>query len=201
METTNDKLIETGLVNEHCFWELDLYTGEFYWSDGLYKLLGVTKPYLPTLEQLIFYFEPEQNIRPAFNRAIHQGIPFRLELPALTALGKTTQVCTLATPLYDDYGKCIAIKGTVQPKPEQAAVQKPDTIILDQAEEKQMMFENFAWIVSHNLRSHTSNLQMVLDSINQKTSSEEMLDRISSIKTISSNLNQTVGYLNTLIKI
>ena len=199
METTNNKLTKTDAVKESCFWELDLYTGQLYWSDELCWLLSITKPYLPTLERLILYFEPEQNLRPAFNRAIHQGIPFELNLPKCTDQNEVTMVCTTAHPIYDDYGKCIAIKGVAEAEP--GTLQKSTTNIPDRVEEQHLMFENFARIVSHNLRSHTSNLQMVLDSINQKTSFEEMRDRISSIKTISSNLNQTVGYLNTLIKI
>jgi hypothetical protein len=188
-------------INENCFWELDLYTGKLNWSDGLCQLLGLNQPYTPTLEQLIRYHQPEKNLRPAFNRAIHQGIPFELELPALSAQDKVIMIYTTGNPVYDDYGKCIAIKGTLQSEVQDEKNTQLLPFIPENVEEQHIMLENFARIISHNLRSHTSNLQMVLESIDRKTSTKQMRGLIGNIKTISSNLNQTVGYLNTLIKI
>ncbi|MVN21514.1 PAS domain-containing protein [Mucilaginibacter arboris] len=201
LKTKVNELPEKDTLNESCFWRLDLYTGKLHWSDGLCQLLGLSQPYTPTLEKLIEYYQPEKNIRPAFNRAIHQGIPFELELPVLTAYDKVISVYTLGSPVYDDYGKCIAVKGILLTSLQQEKDSKSSVYILESIEEQHIMLENFSRIVSHNLRSHTSNLQMVLESINQKTSSKQMRDMIGNIKTISSNLNQTVGYLNTLIKI
>jgi len=202
LKKTVNELTQTDTARQNSFWELDLYTGKLFWSDGICQLLGITKPYSPTLEQLIRYYQSEQNLRASFNRAIHQGIPFELDLPTLTASDKIIMVCTTANPVYDDYGKCIAIKGSLQTElQQQSDISKSDSFVSADAKEHDIMFENFARIVSHNLRSHTSNLQMILESINLKSSSKKMRDVIGSIKTISSNLNQTVGYLNTLIKI
>lgn len=201
MKTNEIKLPETENLNQNCFWKLDLYSGLLSWSDGLCALLGLQKPCTPTLEQLMGYYLPEQNIRPAFKRAIHQGIPFELELPAVLASGKVMMVCTTANAVYDDYGKCVAIKGVLYENENNASPSKSTTHISENAEEMHIMLENFARVISHNLRSHTSNLQMVLESIHQKTSSKEMRGVLGDIKIISTNLNQTVGYLNTLIKI
>lgn len=201
MKTNDHGFISTTTLNKECFWELDLYTGLLQWSDGLCQLLGLQKPYTPTLEQLLQYYGPEQNIRAAFSRAIHQGISFQLQLPSLTAYNKIILVCTTGFPVYDDYGKCIAIKGTLQTETHQEYQSFSFPSASDKIESQQMMFDNFARIVSHNLRSHTSNLQMVLESVQHKTNCGEMQELISNIKTISQNLNQTVGYLNTLTKI
>lgn len=201
MKTNAIELPEIEKLNQSCFWKLDLYTGLLSWSDGLCALLGLNKPCTPTLEQLMRYYQPEQNIRPAFKRAIHQGIPFELELPAVLASGKVIMICTTASPVYDDYGKCVAIKGALYEDKNNVSTSKSTISISENAEELHIMLENFARVISHNLRSHTSNLQMVLESIHQKTSSKEMRDVLGNIKVISSNLNQTVGYLNTLIQI
>jgi len=201
LKTNEIKLPETEKLNQSCFWELDLYSGLLSWSDGLCALLGLQKPYTPTLEQLMRYYLPEQNIRPAFKRAIHQGIPFELELPAVLTSGKVMMVCTTANAVYDDYGKCVAIKGVLYENENNVSPSKSNTNISENTEELHIMLENFARVISHNLRSHTSNLQMVLESIHQKTSSKEMRGVLGDIKIISTNLNQTVGYLNTLIKI
>lgn len=110
-------------------------------------------------------------------------------------------VCTFAAPVYDDYGKCIAIKGILAADADEGSTTKSATEISENADELHIMLENFAKVISHNLRSHTSNLQMVLASIHQKTSTQKMRHLIGDIRLISSNLNQTVGYLNTLTRI
>lgn len=191
----------TAQINDTCFWEFDLYTGQLHWSDGLCLLLNITKPYTPTLEQLIRFYQPEQNIRASFNRAIHQGIPFELELPALMNNQKIILICTKGKPVYDDYGKCIAIKGTLECDLKQETIPQFSSFEPKKQEDQHLMLENFAWIISHNLRSQTSNLQMVLASVQEKTSAKELRNLLGNLKTISGNLNQTVGYLNTLIKI
>ncbi len=201
LKTNDQGISNTASLNENCFWELDLYTGLLHWSDGMCQLLGLQKPYTPTLAQLMQYFGPEQNIRTAFSRAIHQGTPFQLQLPSLTVHDKVILVCTTGFPVYDDYGKCIAIKGALETETPAENQSNPLQIAAEETEAQQMVLDNFARIVSHNLRSHTANLQMVIESVQQKTVCGDMQELIGSIKTISQNLNQTVGYLNTLTKI
>ncbi len=201
LKTNDQGISNTARLNENCFWELDLYTGLLHWSDGMCQLLGLQKPYTPTLAQLMQYFGPEQNIRTAFSRAIHQGTPFQLQLPSLMVNDKVVLVCTTGFPVYDDYGKCIAIKGALQTEKQAENQSNPLQIAAEETEAQQMMLDNFARIVSHNLRSHTANLQMVIESVQQKNICSDMQELIGSIKTISQNLNQTVGYLNTLTKI
>lgn len=188
-------------LNQSCFWQLDLYTGQLEWSAEISALLGLQKPYAPTLEQLICYYQPEKNIRPDFQRAVHQGIPFELDLSSILPSGKVILICTIASPVYDDYGKCIAVKGVLAENFDEKLTSKSATTISENTDELHIMLENFAKVISHNLRSHTSNLQMVLESINPKTSSKEMRHVLGDIKLISSNLNETVGYLNTLTRI
>ena len=201
MKTNDHGISNTANLDENCFWELDLYTGLLHWSDGMCQLLGLQKPYTPSLEQLMQYFGPEQNIRTAFSRAIHQGTPFQLQLPSLTAHNKVILICTTGFPVYDDYGKCTAIKGTLLNEIQAENPSNSLQIAAEETDAQQMMLDNFARIVSHNLRSHTANLQMVIESVEQKTICGDMQELIGSIKTISQNLNQTVGYLNTLTKI
>ncbi|MGI4806226.1 MAG: hypothetical protein ACRYFL_15780 [Janthinobacterium lividum] len=188
-------------LNQSCFWQLDLYTGQLEWSAEISALLGLQKPYAPTLEQLIRYYQPEKNIRSDFQRAVHQGIPFELDLSSILPSGKVILICTIASPVYDDYGKCIAVKGVLAENFDEKLTSKSATTISENTDELHIMLENFAKVISHNLRSHTSNLQMVLESINPKTSPKEMRHVLGDIKLISSNLNETVGYLNTLTRI
>lgn len=60
---------------------------------------------------------------------------------------------------------------------------------------------NFAHIVSHNIRSHASNLSMVLDVINNTTDIDEKLSYIDLFKEGTEKLSETIEYLNEIITI
>lgn len=60
---------------------------------------------------------------------------------------------------------------------------------------------NFSYIVSHNLRSHTSNIEMIssfLETANTKEERDEMIDML---KKVSHSLNETIINLNEVVSI
>ncbi|WP_396157658.1 PAS domain S-box protein [Flavobacterium sp.] len=60
---------------------------------------------------------------------------------------------------------------------------------------------NFSYIVSHNLRSHTSNIEMIssfLETANNKEERDEMIDLL---KKVSHSLNETIYNLNEVVSI
>lgn len=60
---------------------------------------------------------------------------------------------------------------------------------------------NFAHIVSHNLRSHTSNISMLLDLALQDNPSLIKNDYYRNIKAVSDNMNETIFQLNEIVEI
>lgn len=60
---------------------------------------------------------------------------------------------------------------------------------------------NFSYIVSHNLRSHTSNISSIMDIIEISESEEERNEMIQLLKSISNSLNETMLHLNEVINI
>lgn len=60
---------------------------------------------------------------------------------------------------------------------------------------------NFAHIVSHNLRSHTSNLSLLVQLIEDIDNPEEKIGLIKEIKQISYSLNTTIEHLNEIVAI
>ena len=60
---------------------------------------------------------------------------------------------------------------------------------------------NFTHIVSHNIRSHTSNLSMVVDILENTTDINEKLSYFSLFKEASEKLSQSIEYLNEIITI
>ncbi|HTG65904.1 MAG TPA: PAS domain S-box protein [Flavobacterium sp.] len=60
---------------------------------------------------------------------------------------------------------------------------------------------NFSYIVSHNLRSHTSNISSIVDIISTADSEEEKDEMIQLLKSVSDSLNETMLNLNEVVNI
>jgi len=60
---------------------------------------------------------------------------------------------------------------------------------------------NFAHIVSHNLRSHTGNIQMLLDMITHETEEEEKEKMMQMLVINTSNLQQSLAHLNEVVDV
>ncbi|MFV8373330.1 PAS domain S-box protein [Flavobacterium sp. LB2P74] len=60
---------------------------------------------------------------------------------------------------------------------------------------------NFSYIVSHNLRSHTSNIASIMSLIESSESEEEKGEMIQLLKSVSNSLNETMIHLNEVINI
>ncbi|MBT8295534.1 MAG: PAS domain S-box protein, partial [Gramella sp.] len=60
---------------------------------------------------------------------------------------------------------------------------------------------NFAYIVSHNLRSHSSNFESILDLYEAEECAEEKRTYISLLKNVSDNLNESLHDLNEVVSI
>jgi PAS domain S-box-containing protein len=60
---------------------------------------------------------------------------------------------------------------------------------------------NFSYIVSHNLRSHTSNIASIMSLIESSDSEQEKNEMLLLLKSVSNSLNETMLHLNEVINI
>jgi PAS domain S-box-containing protein len=60
---------------------------------------------------------------------------------------------------------------------------------------------NFSYIVSHNLRSHASNITSIVDFLSEADTLEERNEMIAHLKTVSLSLDETLNNLNDIISI
>jgi signal transduction histidine kinase len=72
---------------------------------------------------------------------------------------------------------------------------------LEMVTEQNKRLLNFSYIVSHNLRSHTSNIQSLAQLIRESEDINEQLELIHLVKTVSDDLNETITNLNEVINI
>ena len=60
---------------------------------------------------------------------------------------------------------------------------------------------NFSYIVSHNLRSHTSNIEAIISLIESTESEEERNEMMNLLKSVSNSLNETMSHLNEVVNV
>ena len=98
-------------------------------------------------------------------------------------------------------GKVVSLRGIMIDisKTKEAEKELNDAFNLVTEQNKRLL--NFSYIVSHNLRSHTSNISSIMDLIEISESEEEKNEMIQLLKTISNSLNETMLHLNEVINI
>ncbi|MDP9048589.1 MAG: PAS domain-containing sensor histidine kinase, partial [Bacteroidota bacterium] len=194
---------ETGTIAKTSGWEIDIASASLKTTDEAYNIYELNDRSQYTLGEITNFFEPDY--RPLFNGAIENAIHsckmFDLELLFRTAKNDVIWIKAKGVPIIDDYGKCIKIRGIFQNiddiKKNGLGLQSSIDVLNDQNKRLQ----NFAYIVSHNLRSHTGNLQFMVNLHEESQSAEDRAEVFSHIKSISGSLNSTIEHLNEIVKI
>lgn len=194
---------ETAMMSRTGSWFIDFKKKESYWDPEAKRLLGYPASYSPSLRNSLKYF-PREDLQTAsdlFLACSTTGKSFSEELQMNTNEGKSIWIRVIGKPVYDSTNKIIGIKGVFQNideiKKRELTLQKSVNII---ASQNNRLF-NFAHIVSHNLRSHSSNLSLLVQLIESIDNPIEKLELVNEVKSISTNLNTTIEHLNEIVTI
>ncbi|WP_103866600.1 ATP-binding protein [Aquimarina sp. I32.4] len=194
---------ETAQMTSTGSWYVDFKEKKSYWDFETKRILEYPDDYIPSLKDSANYYA-EDSIQKAadlfFNCAM-AGVPFNTEIKMVTANKREFWVKAIGKPIYNDSKEIIGIRGVFQDideiKQKEVRLQKSIDII---ASQNSRLF-NFAHIVSHNLRSHTSNLSLLVQLIEDIDNPEEKIGFIKEIKQISYSLNTTIEHLNEIVAI
>jgi len=194
---------ETSKIAKVALWELDVRSGNLTLSAESYDILEINSSAKLGMDEFLGFFEPQshQTAVDAVEQVIKYSKSFDLELPFRTARNKSTWVKFKAIPIIDDYGKCVSLRGVIQDIDHVKQREKTLQSSLIESTDQNKRLQNFAYIVSHNLRSHTGNLEFMVNLFKESDSQEEKDEVFEHIKSISSNLNTTVKHLDEIVKI
>lgn len=184
-------------------WEIEVGSLNLTLSKQIYEIFELQNEVKLTLDEGISFFEP--SYRPVIQNAIKNAIefcqPYDLELLFRTAKNNVIWVRAKGVPIINDYGKCVTIRGILQDidnnKRKGLSLESSLNLLTDQ----NRRLQNFAYIVSHNLRSHTGNLQFMVNLYEETELANDRDEIFSHIKSISSSLNATIEHLNEIVKI
>jgi diguanylate cyclase (GGDEF)-like protein/PAS domain S-box-containing protein len=122
----SEALLEsTGSVAGVGGWEVDLDAGSVRWTSQTRKIHEVAPDFVPTLDTAIGFYAPEA--RPLIAQAVQSGIesgkPWDLELPLITATGRSIWVRAVGEVVFES-GRAVRLIGAFQDITEHKALQQ-----------------------------------------------------------------------------
>ena len=109
--------------------------------------------------------------------------------------------CILGETTKNAEGNTVSVKGTIQDITDRknAEIELNNSFNIVTEQNKRLL--NFSYIVSHNLRSHTSNITSLLTLLEEEDTKEGKEQLINHIRNVSDLLNETMINLNDVVSI
>ena len=159
------------------------------------KILNITGDFNPTNMLLEFYAEEEKERVMATFTKCSQGTPFTTIVKMKKTTGELFWARVMGKPKYDNKGNIVGIHGVFQDitkeKERETQLQESMRTI---ASQNSRLFE-YANLISHNLKSHASNLNMSLELLGDTKDTSEAKELFSLLKGISNELCETINDL------
>lgn len=194
---------ETSAIARVSGFEIDVASMQINLAKEAFDIYELNDQTKLNIEEAVSFFEPQY--RPLLNEAIENAIkfckPFDMEAQFRSAKNNVIWVRAKGIPIIDDYAQCVKIRGILQDvdviKRKGLALQHS----LNQLNDQNKRLQNFAYIVSHNLRSHTGNLRFMVNLFEESDSDDEKTEVFAHIKSLSNSLTTTIEHLNEIVKI
>lgn len=194
---------QTAEMTQTGSWYIDFLKKKSYWDQQTRRILEYPEDYIPSLKKADKYYpeDYQELAKKAFLECALSGNSFESELKMITKNKRELWVKAIGKPVFNNDKDIIGIRGVFQDidakKSKELSLLRTSNII---ASQNKRLF-NFAHIVSHNLRSHASNLTLVTELVNSSETSDEKIELISNISDIAKSLNDTIEHLNDVVTI
>lgn len=184
--------------------EYDLNRARFNFSKEAMGILELGEDASLKFEPVnnMFTDESQEAFQEGFNKAVYAKENYEIILTCTTPKGHVKTLREKGGPVVDGTGKVVALKGMMEELQSRKATESElSGAVSSQVGEQNKRLLNFAHIASHNLRSHASNLQMILQVLNSTQNEEERKFCLDSLEKISSSLSKSISNLNDLMAV
>ncbi|RMB63250.1 histidine kinase [Dokdonia sinensis] len=183
-------------------WMVDFLNKRSFFDDQAKRILKVPEDFIPTLKNgYKFYAEEHTDKATALFFGCAQGIPFDTKIKMVTYDGSVFWARAHGKPMENEEGEIIGIRGVFQSIDEEEKIKLQLQASLDLIEKHNERLYTFSHIVSHNLRSHVSNMQLTTQLFEAKNLSQEQQELFGNFTQIAQNLDTTLKHLNEVITI
>lgn len=185
-------------------WEISLDSSSLYWSEGVYKIHELDpQTFTPTVEEAIRFYTTDSIpiITELVNTLINKGVEYDAELQLVTAKGRKIWVRVIGKAFYNEQGQISKVSGLFQDINKMKLRELAYQIHKKKVEAQNLRLQQFAHIVSHNLRSYTGNLDLMIRVLGGTTDEEERDTYWEQIKRVSASLNETIANLSEVVRV
>ncbi len=168
LERTRDLLSQTERIADVGGWEIHPDTREVFWTEHLFDILGVDADEEPPFPDALdlYHDDDRPRVEAAVDRALAAGEPFDIEVRLDQADGEPRWLRVQGSPTVAD-DEVIALRGAVQDITERK--------IREQTLEHQNdRLEEFANVVSHDLRSPLTVAEGRLELVKDESDSDQL---------------------------
>ena len=179
-------------------WELDLRSGELYWTQETYRIHEASPDdFNPTVDAGVGYFtEPSrERITRALDAAIANADPYDLELETLTTKGTLIQVRTTGKATVEN-GKTVRLSGIFQDITERKQYEKSLQQAREAAELATQSKGQFLANMSHEIRTPMNAILGMLKLLGNTALTSNQFDYVSKTEGAAKSL---LGLLNDIL--
>ncbi|MEL6810046.1 MAG: PAS domain-containing sensor histidine kinase [Bacteroidota bacterium] len=181
-------------------WSVNFREKKSFFDPQCRKILNTPKDYRPSIRNgLDFYTDDQKQKAAEAFMACSLGTPFSIVIKMKTYDGQEFWARAVGRPVYDENNEIYGIQGVFQDINEEKLKEIGLEASVKVIESQNSRLFNFAHIVSHNLRSHASNLHLTLELLKSLNSKEEEEELKHSLYDISESLNDTIDHLNEIV--
>jgi len=183
-------------------WKIDFTNKTTFLDPAARKILKTPKDYTATPFKLLeFYHEKDRKEVVDVYTSCKNGIPFNTTSKMVDCQGNSFWARGIGKPIFDLDGNLTSVQGVFQDITEEIENEKKLRATLKTVASRNERLMNFTNMVTHNVRSRASNLQLTLELLKDSKSEEERLELNSSLNYISESLNETISHLNEIVSI
>jgi signal transduction histidine kinase len=183
-------------------WSINFIENTSFLDTEARRILSLPKEFNPSINSALLFFAPE--FRETASKAFFEGSlgkSYSGVLKMVTYDKKEFWARAISKPIFNDSNQVIGIRGIFQDitdlKQKELTLENSLRVI----ESQNTRLFNFANTVSHNLRSHASNLQLTAELLNSAESKEEETELKNGLSQISNQINTTINHLNEIVSI
>lgn len=183
-------------------WSVNFVAKTSFFDAGAKRILKVPKDYKPSLKSgYRFYAEEHLEKARSLFFSCAQGESFSIEIKMQTYDGDIFWARAKGKSLKDKTGEIVGIQGVFQniDQVKKHEEQLEESLKIIKAHNERLY--DFAHILSHNLRSQVSNLQMSAALFDEVNLNEEQKELLSNFTQIGDGLDKTLKHLNKIVSV
>ncbi len=185
-------------------WEYDIANNRSVWDDQVYKHYGITKEDFNGSDsawRAMLHPEDRESTRIEEEKVLKGEKELNHIFRVVWPNGTIRHLQSAAVLLKDEKGRPLKMIGANWDMTTIKEAEEELKNLLEVTNEQNNNLLNFAHIVSHNLRSHSSNLSMLSSFLVKEENEEERKNLITMIDEATSGLNETVQHLNEVVHV